>query len=160
MKIITSILPIMAILLSLTFGSVGHATGKGITVLNDREMAAVKGGFCILEQCEDAPGTATCQPYPVDEETLCKLAVCLFEHVIIGNLDQIGCIGWAPSTCTESTTYRQCVMAFKLSTCSSGSTTPCGKHVSADCIPSIPDRGCLCHILPPDRDCDWTNCTP
>lgn len=160
MNIVTPILLTIAIMLSLAFGSVGHAAGKGITVLNDREMAGVRGGFCILETCEAAPGTANCQPYANDEATLCNLAICLFEHMVIGNLDEIGCIGWAPDTCTESTTYRQCVLAFKASTCSYGTTTPCGKHVSADCIPSIPDRGCLCHILPPDRNCDWTNCTP
>ena len=151
------LLTITVLILSLP--SVGHALEKGITLLNDRQMAGVRGGICAFHECEGPPGTGACQPYKIDEETLCNLVVCLFGEEWVGNVLVVECVGEAPDTCTETATYRQCIQVFSWSFCKNGpDTTYCGKHVSPDCTPSGKRVACLCYVKAPDRVCDWTNC--
>jgi hypothetical protein len=144
----------------LILGSACRASDGKLSVLNDRQLSQVRGGFCFLEICEDAPGTGVCQPYPTDDRTLCKLATCIFIDDSTLTMDIIACIGEAPDTCTEAKTYRQCVLAFKMSSCSNGpDTLYCGDHLAADCTPSKPDEACLCFVPASTRPCDWTNCS-
>jgi hypothetical protein len=114
-----------------------HASTRP-TALTDQELAGIKGGFCVLEKCEDPPGSGLCQPFHPDSTTICALTTCFFSQEIEGSVTVNNCNYLGPITCTEATTYRQCVLAFTQSSCFDGPVGPCGFVFSSHCYPNVP----------------------
>ncbi len=143
--------------LCLTAGGV-RASTQNIKILSDNELAKIKGGFYFLEKCEDAPGTGVCQPFPPFPEAVCTFTFCKWTEEVEGQMviDSCGFLG--PITCTEETTYRQCVLSLTQSTCLEGPVTPCGFCYEPACHVDRIDRICVCTGKETDVPCDWSNC--
>ena len=135
-----------------------HASEQKIKILNDHELAAIKGGFCFLEKCEDPPGSGICQPFGPIAQTICDFTKCTYDEEIDGNTRVYRCVYGGPTTCTNSATYRQCVLSFTQSSCFDGPLGPCGFNIVPDCLPIPPDRMCACFAKLTDEPCDWTDC--
>jgi len=135
-----------------------HASIRGAQILSDQELATIKGGFCPFEKCETSP-TGVCQPVPPNVAALCALATCRYTQSVVLNVEVYGCALAGKETCSKSRSYRQCVLAFELSTCSNGSdTTYCGFIVDPTCTVDSADRTCICGIDNTSTPCEWTNC--
>jgi hypothetical protein len=135
-----------------------HASTPGVTILKDNELAAIRGGYCPLEICEDAPGTGICQVFPPVASTICALTLCGYLEDQEGRLIIYTCAYVGISTCTMSKTYRQCILAFTTSSCSYGTDTPCGVNFVPHCHPNPLDRKCDCTAGADGTPCDWVNC--
>ncbi len=147
---------IIVMALCLTAGGV-RATEPSATVLTDNQMAAAKGGFCPFEECESAPGTGICQTYPPEE--LCNVTICRYSNESAGGVDIFSCGFVGEYTCSELTTYRQCILAFKMSFCSNGpDALHCGVIIEPECHIVNPDRQCICAVYATADPCDWTDC--
>jgi hypothetical protein len=142
--------------LMLGFSLSTRAANGGVTVLDDHQLATIKGGFCPFEICEDAPGTGICQTIP--PATLCDLTRCVYSVEAYGTTDVYKCLFDGEYTCSSTASYRQCILHFSLSACSYGNDLQCGFIVQPGCTPDIPNRSCLCHVDSTDVPCDWTDC--
>ena len=134
-----------------------HAS-TGVTVLKDGDLAKIRGGFCFLETCEDPPGTGFCQLIPATEAAVCTFTLCIYDEETIGSVISYSCGFLGLSSCTESATYRQCVLAFTESSCNYGTSTACGVNFVPGCHIDKPDRKCVCYGEETDTPCDWTDC--
>jgi len=139
-----------------------HAGQSKTKILSDAELASIHGGFfCLLEICEDPPGTGVCQPILPTPPALCALVKCSYEEETIGNVTAYGCLLTGEGeTCTTIGNYRQCIWAFKASICTYSGIPECGKLAEADCLPDVPERLCVCAMDEPGENCDWSNCLP
>ena len=155
MKSILNHLLIALALVSLQLGS-ANAAVQGATVLDDKQLANVRGGYCFLEECEDPPGSGNCQP--ILPSSVCTFTICVYLDYQEGSVEVYSCGHLGLSSCTGSTTYRQCVLAFTTGTCSYGSSSPCGVNVDPDCFPNKTNRNCDCVINTTSSTCDWTDC--
>ncbi len=145
---------------SLACGAARASQGN-VQILNDSQMASIKGGWCPFEECEAGPGTGVCQPYPASRAGLCAVARCSYSNSTAGNVDVLGCTLAGKVTCTANRTYRQCILAFKFSACSNGANPyGCGFLVVPTCTIDRIDRTCVCGIASPGNPCDWTDCAP
>lgn len=135
-----------------------RASDQPIKILNDNEMAAIKGGFCFLEECEDPPGSGLCQPFPPNPQAVCAFTFCKWSEEVDGRMviDSCGYLG--PITCTNEATYRQCVLSFTQSSCVDGPVTPCGFCYVPDCFVDRPERICVCTGKDTNQPCDWSDC--
>ena len=116
MKLTLRNLWIILAVLSLPTGGL-QASESNATVLNSKELAEIKGGWCIFEICEGAPGTGICQPVPANQAALCALTTCKYSQEEAGNIEIFSCNFKGPYTCSNNRAYRQCILAFKLSAC-------------------------------------------
>jgi hypothetical protein len=124
-----------------------------VQTLADSQLAQIHGGFCPFEYCENAPGSGVCQPVAAVPAVVCGATKCTF--VPFGGVAS-GCLTVGPVTCTAINTYRQCILAFKLSYCSYGPPI-CGVKEQGDCYPVA--RKCICEYNSVGQ-CDWTSCVP
>ena len=148
---------VFGILLLLCIPQCLHAAG-GLTVLSDKELAGIKGGFCILEACEAPPGTGLCMPFTPTSRSICAFTFCRFSQEIVGSVTVNSCGYLGPTTCTVPITYQQCILAFTQASCFDGPIGPCGFNYVPDCFPDIPNRECVCFGKQTDEPCDWTDC--
>lgn len=149
---------LFALMSGLAFGA--QASDRGLTVLDDHQMAAITGGFCVFEYCEDAPGSGVCQPEPPNQAALCALTICKYTDVSLPGLDILGCSTAGKETCSINTTYRQCIQKFAVSACSSATDMACGVEVHSWCTLNQGNRGCNCVLEGGEDQCDWSNCSP
>ncbi len=138
---------------------VGHATEPGVAILDDHQLSAVRGGWCPFEECEAAPGNGVCQPIPATTAALCAVTSCKYSQSEAGGVDVLSCNFAGKYTCSVMANYRECVLAFKLSTCSNGKVPTCGVIVEPFCNLDIKDRTCVCGSGPIATPCDWTDCS-
>jgi len=143
--------------LSMSAGSV-RASEPTVKILSDNELAAIRGGYCLLQVCEDAPGSGNCQPYGPIAQTICDFTSCSYDEEIDGSTRVFRCLYSGPTTCTNSATYRQCVLSFTQSSCYDGPVGHCGVNIVPDCVPIPPDRICDCSAKLTEEPCDWTDC--
>jgi hypothetical protein len=145
----------LIILLAIGCLSLGGARAgeNKVEILSADKLASIQGGFCPFETCEDLPGSGVCQPVIAIANVICGATQCTFVPFGFAS----GCLTAGPVTCTGINTYRQCILAFKLSFCSYGADQRCGLQAQGDCYPV--GRVCVCqyHTVGP---CDWTDCVP
>lgn len=145
------------LIMAMLYTGVAYADGNKPVVLSDHELAGVKGGFCILEICESGPGTGICQPVAPTHAAICGVSKCFYQEKYEYGVLEYGCIIAGKYTCTEPGTYRQCVLAFKLSTCSNGpNPLKCGVIVEPTC--HWTGRECICDAEVLATPYDWTDC--
>jgi hypothetical protein len=142
--------------LTLGFCLSARAATNTPTILDDHQLATVKGGFCPFEICEDAPGTGICETIPLD--SLCALTKCYYSTGWMGSVMTYGCTYVGEYTCSSTATYRQCILHFSLSFCSYGNDLQCGFIVQPDCTPNPSTRTCVCSEETTKDPCDWTDC--
>jgi bacteriocin-like protein len=147
----------IALALCLTAGG-ARASDQKIKILNDNELAAIKGGYCFLQTCESYPGTGICQPFPPIPEAVCAFTFCQWTEEVDGQMVIDSCGFMGPITCTDPTTYQQCVLSFTQSTCLDGPITPCGFCYVPACHVDRVDRICVCTGQETNEPCDWSNC--
>lgn len=150
----------LKLILTLALGAAlaAHASDRVLTVLDDHQLAGIRGGFCPFEVCEDAPGTGVCQPEPPNANALCALTVCKYTDVSLPGLDLLGCSFVAKETCTTAASYRQCLLNFSASFCNSATDNACGVEVHSVC--HLRDRSCACGMEGGEDPCPWSNCSP
>jgi hypothetical protein len=160
MKMLNRIIALTLVVLLTAGGAFAREAEPAPQVLSEAQLAAIHGGFCPFEKCEDAPGTGVCQAIAANTQALCAVMRCTFFQFTIGRSMLEGCDGKAGVvTCSVNQNYRQCVWALQMSTCSPGATPVCGQEIRPDCFIEVEERCCLCYILPPEQSCEWTDCT-
>ncbi len=160
MKLIVRHLLVGLALLGISVGS-ARASEHSFAILNDGQMASIKGGLCVFEVCEDPPGTGVCQPYYPSTKELCGLTKCQYDQTSVGGVEVFDCVFSGPFTCSNKETYRKCVLALKLSFCSNGNDPLyCGVIIEPYCSLDVSERTCVCEAVDSGVPCEWTNCSP
>jgi len=142
------------------FAARAYATETKPQILSDQQLGAIEGGYCLFWKCEGPPGTAPCQPIKNDTVDLCKTVTCRLAIDMEGNTEILQCgITGATVTCTEDSTYVQCVRARQPNLCVRDvEDTGCGLLVRSYCFPDIKHRTCFCDSGSDTTPCDWTSC--
>jgi len=143
----------------LSVGSV-HAGGNKVEVLDDKQLGAIEGGYCLFWKCEGSPGTGSCQPIPDTTLDLCKSVTCKLSIDMEGNTEVLQCqISGASVTCSTASTYVQCVRSKNPTFCiKDENSANCGDLVQTYCFPDIKHRKCFCDSGTDGTACDWTSC--
>ncbi len=142
------------------FLSSAHAGNKA-EILGDSKLASIRGGYCLFFKCQGPPGNGECQPIGNDAYDLCQHISCSFTDEMEGNTEVLECQvkGESPKTCSEATTYIQCVRASSPSICvPDNNSTVCGTLTNTYCFPDVRDRQCFCDTGGGALPCDWVSC--
>ena len=158
MKIMTMNLVCLALALILTCGC-ARAAGAKMEILNDKQMAAIKGGFCLIETCETGVPTGNCQWLPPTFAGVCPKGTCRFIAVdtLEGELETCDLLGHY--TCTGGG-YRKCITGKLWDICTYSSVNVCGDIYEPFCTENIQEHTCICGSRLTADPCDWTNCVP
>jgi len=159
MKFMRTSLVYLAMVLTLTFASV-HAGIPKTEILNDKQMAAIEGGFCLIETCETGVPSGNCQTLPPTFAGVCPKGTCRFVVVetAAGELETCNLIGHY--TCTAPVGYRQCITGRLWDICTYSSVNVCGDIFEPFCTEDIKEHTCTCGARLTGDPCDWTNCVP
>jgi hypothetical protein len=157
MKFMRTSLVYLAMVLTLTVAS-AHAGMPKTEILNDKQMAAIEGGFCLIETCETGVPTGNCQWLPANQAGVCPKGTCRF--VMSDTIPPVeGCTLFGHYTCTGGG-YRKCVTGRLWDICTYSSINVCGNIYEPFCTENIANHTCICGSLQTNDPCDWTNCVP
>jgi hypothetical protein len=145
--------------LILTFGC-AQAAGIKKEILNDRQMAAIKGGFCLVETCETGVPTGKCQVIPANFAGVCPKGTCRFWVIDSGFGEVDVCTLFGHYTCTGTGGYRKCITGKLWDICTYSSVNVCGDIYEPFCTENIQEHTCTCNARLTGDPCDWTNCVP
>ena len=159
MKIMRTSLVYLGVVLMLFLGN-AEANSLKTEVLDNKQMADIKGGFCLIETCEKGVPTGKCQVLPPTFAGVCPRGTCRFVvfETALGELDI--CALFGHYTCTGLGGYRQCITGRLWDICTYSNINVCGNIFEPFCTENIREHTCTCGTRLLNDPCDWTNCVP
>ena len=138
-----------------------RASGKNVELLTDSQMAAIEGGFCLIETCQTGAPTGKCQTHAPTFLGVCPNGTCQYKTLDIPLFGVVEiCQLFGQYTCSSPVGYRACITGKLLDVCLYSSINVCGNIVEPQCSESLQEHTCTCQVNYTEEPCDWTNCIP